>query len=108
MYTNHYIAVEYPFHGIFYKVEMDTSGDLDQQTDKEIPILETDCDMSDGTNLNTDTFTIFFPFDYNKEKIVIKEGDLIKADIAGLEQRGRIIGIYPSQLGGCTVLLTRM
>lgn len=108
MYTDHYCAIEYPFHGVFYKVGIDDSKPLDEQVEEEILIMETDCDMSDGTSLNTDTFTIFFPFDINKDKIVINEGDLIKADIVGMQQQGRVIGIYPSQLGGCTVLLTRL
>lgn len=107
MVTNHFESVEYPFHGVFYRIGIDDSKPLDQQTDETIPVLETECDMSDGTSLNTDTFTIYFPFDFRKEKLKIKEGDLIKADIAGMEQVGKILGIYPSQLYGCTVLLTR-
>ena len=79
-----------------------------QQVDTEIKILETECDMSTGASLNTSTFSVYFHFDINTQKLDIQEGDLIRADIAGMEQRGRIIGIYPSQLGGCTVLLDRI
>ena len=51
--TDHYGSEEYPFHGIFYKVEIDDSKPLDEQVDEEIPIFETDMDMSDGGTLST-------------------------------------------------------
>ena len=106
--TDHYGSEEYPFHGIFYKVEIDDSKPLDGQVDEEIPIFETDMDMSDGGTLSTDTFRVYFPFKSGKEPISIKEGDLFKGVIYGMEQRGRVIGVYPTQLDGCTVLLKRI
>lgn len=107
MYIDHH-SEEYPFAGVFYKIGIDDSKPLDEQVEEEIPIFETICDMSDGSNLSTDTFTLFFPFDKDKETIIIKEGDLFKGNIYGMTQKGRVIGVYPSQLGGCTVLLTRL
>ena len=67
--TDHYGSEEYPFHGIFYKVEIDDSKPLDEQVDEEIPIFETDMDMSDGGTLSTDTFRVYFPFKSGKEPI---------------------------------------
>jgi hypothetical protein len=107
MYIDHYLE-EYPFNGVFFKIGIDDSKPLDEQVEEEIPIFETVCDMSDGTNLNTDTFTLFFPFNSEEENLLIKEGDLFKGDIYGMVQKGRVIGVYPSQLGGCTVLMTRL
>lgn len=107
MYNDFNGIIEYPHKGKFYKIGFDDSKPLDEQTEEEIEIFSTIIDMSDGTSLNTDTFSIYFPFDYKKETILIKEGDLFKGDIYGMEERGRVIGVYPSQLGGCTVLLQR-
>lgn len=81
---------------------------LSMRVDEEIPIFETDMDMSDGGTLSTDTFRVYFPFKSGKEPISIKEGDLFKGVIYGMEQRGRVIGVYPTQLDGCTVLLKRI
>ena len=93
---------------MFYTVGIDDSKPLDQQVEEEIEVFSTILDMGDGTSLSTDTFKVFFPFDAEKETLKIKEGNLFKGMIYGMEQRGRVIGIYPSQLGGCTVLLTRI
>jgi hypothetical protein len=108
MYIDHNDTLEYPFTGLFYRLWIDDSKPLDQRVEEEIPIFETICDMTSGTNLSTDTFTLFFPFNSEKETIQIKEGLLFKGDIYGMEQKGRVIGVYPSQLGGCTVLCTRI
>ena len=98
MYTDHYGTTEYPHFGMFYTIGIDDSKPLDQQTEEEIEVFSTILDLGDGTSLNTDTFKVFFPFDAEKETLMIY----------GMEQKGRVIGIYPSQLGGCTVLLTRI
>ena len=108
MYTNHYGTDEYPFYGSFYEITIDTTKPLDQQVEEERVVFSTECDMSDGNNLSKDVFSVFFPFDSSKDSILIKEGDLFKGDIYGMTQRGRVSGIYPSQLGGCTVVLTRI
>lgn len=109
MYIDHNITEEYPFKdGVFYNVVVDDSKPLEEQVDEEIPIYTTIFDLSDGTNLNTDTFTLFIPFFKDTDTLLIKEGDLFKGDTYGMVQRGRIIGIYPSQLDGCTILLTRL
>ena len=108
MYNDFYGVDEFPFHGVFYRIGIDETKPLEERSEEEIEILDTPCDMYDGSGLNTDTFTIFFPFDIRNENITINEGDMIKANVAGMEQRGKIIGIYPSQLGGCKIVLTRM
>lgn len=86
---------------------IDESLPLDQQQEGEVVIFETEFDLSEGTNLNTDSFKIFFPFDYETERLVINEGQLFRGDVWGTSIKGRVLGIYPSQLGGCTVLCLR-
>lgn len=107
-YTSHYETEEYPFHGVFYRVGIDDSKPLDEQEDEKILIFETILDMGNGTSLSTETFRVYFPFDAERETLVIAEGNLFEGEIYGMTQRGRVIGIYPSQLGGCMVLLTRV
>lgn len=100
--------IKYPHSGVFYRVGvLDESLPLDEQTEGEVVVFETEFDLSEGTNLNTDSFKIYFPFDYANDSLIIDEGQLFKGDIWGATIKGRVIGIYPSQLGGCTVLCTR-
>lgn len=109
MYIDHNVLADYPFkNGVFYKLGIDDSKPLEEQVDEEIAIYTTDFDLTDGTNLNTDTFTMYMPFNKDTDTLVIKEGDLFKGNTYGMMQKGRVIGIYPSQLDGCTVLLTRL
>ena len=100
--------IEYPHWGTFYKIGFDDSKPLDEQTEEEIELFSTKVDMSDGSQLDTNTFFIYFPFNSKKDKLLIKEGDLFKGNIYGMEERGRILGVFPSQLGGCSVLLERI
>ena len=108
MYTDHFAMKEYPFEGIFYKIGVDDSKPLIEQVEEEIEIFSTMFDMSEGGTLSTETFRIFFPFDAYSESLVIAEGNLFKGTIYGASIKGRVTGIYPSQIGGCTVLLTRV
>lgn len=108
MYTNHHDIEEYPYEGYFYRIGVDDSKPLNEQVEEEIVIFETKFDLSEGSNLNMDSFRIFFPFNHEAETLVIKEGNTFKGNIYGASIKGRVVGIYPSQLDGCTVLLTRM
>ena len=108
MYTDHLGMNEYPYTGMFYRIGIDDSLPLDQQKEQDIEIFSTSFDMTEGSSLSTDTFRIMFPFDFATESLVISEGNLFKGLIFGASIKGRVIGIYPSQLGGCTVLLTRV
>lgn len=95
----------YPFEGIFYTVEKDESLPLDQQEEKKIIVLRTKCDIQEaqesesGGNI-TSSFDIFFPFDKNKG-IHVKRGMTFEGNMYGLTVNGVVIGISPSQAGGC-------
>ena len=109
MYIDHNILEQYPFSdGIFYKIGIDNTKPLDERVEEEIEIFSTAFDITTGSNLNTNTFTIIFPFYKEKDELIIKEGDLFKGSTYGMVQKGRVLGIYPSQLDGCSVLLTRI
>ena len=109
MYTNHYGTEEYPFYATFYHLGVDESKPLDQQVEEKIVSFESKCDMSDKSNsLNNDAITIFLPFDYSVDSIGFSIGESVDVDTYGLIQKGRVLGVYPTQLGGITVLCTRI
>lgn len=108
MYTEHYNTTEYPFDGYFFYVGEDKSKPLDERVEEEIVLFRTKFDLSEGSNLSMDSFRIFFPFDFHAETLNINEGNTFSGIICGSTIKGMVLGIYPSQLGGCTILLKRM
>lgn len=96
---------DFPFTGSFYKYGVDENLPLDEQEEKEILVLETKCDIQEsnksesGGNI-TASFNVYFPF--NKEEgIKIKRGMKFRGFIYGLEVNGTVVGVFPTQLGGC-------
>lgn len=109
MYTDHHGTEEYPYIARFYHVGTDENKPLDQQKEEKIVSFETPCDISDqDTGLNNDKITIFFPFDAYEGNIEIKLGESVEVESYGLIQRGRVLGVFPSQLGGIKVMCTRI
>lgn len=108
MYTDLYGITEYPYRGYFFYIGEDKSKPLDERVEEEITLFETTFDLTEGSNLSMDSFRIMFPFDATADTIQISEGNTFKGDIYGSTVKGRVIGIYPSQLGGCNVLLKRI
>lgn len=100
-----YNLEEYPFYATFYHIGVDESKPLDQQVEEKIISFETQCDVDDkNTGLNNDVITIYFPFDKEVESIEVKIGDTMEVETYGLIQRGRVLGVRPSQLGGVKVM----
>lgn len=108
MYTNYHGIEEYPYEGFFYKMGVDESKPLDQQFEEKVHIFDTRFDLSEGVNNDTKMFLVSFPFNHDGQKIEIYEGVLFEGVVFGMMIKGRVIAIYPSQLGGCTVLCTRI
>lgn len=108
MYIDHSLE-EYPFNATFYHLGVDESKPLDQQVEERIVSFETICDVDDkNTGLNNNLITIYFPFDASKEEIQIKLGETMEVNTYGLIQKGRVLGIRPSQLGGVKVMCTKI
>lgn len=104
-----YNLEEYPFYATFYHIGVDESKPLDQQVEEKIISFETQCDVDDkNTGLNNDVITIYFPFDKEAESIEVKIGDTMEIETYGLIQRGRVLGVRPSQLGGVKVMCKRI
>ncbi len=108
MYIDHHLD-EYPFYAKFYHIEVDDSKPLDQQVEEKIVSFETPCDVDDkNTGLNNDLITIYFPFDAEKENVQVKLGETMEVETYGLVQKGRVLGVRPSQLGGVKVMCKRI
>lgn len=109
MYTEHYETEEYPFLATFYHLGVDESLPLDKQKEEKIVSFQTKCDVDDkNTGLNNDVITLYFPFDADHEKIEIILGETMEVETYGLIQKGRVLGVRPSQLGGVKVMCTRI
>lgn len=108
MYIDHYLE-EYPFYATFYHLGVDESKPLDEQVEEKIVSFTTICDVDDkNTGLNNDLITLYFPFDAENESIQIILGETMEVETYGLVQKGRVIGVRPSQLGGVKVMCTRI
>lgn len=109
MYTDHHGTEEYPFYATFYHLGVDESKPLDQQKEEKIVSFESVCDMSDQeTGLNNDKIMLFIPFDAYKGNIEIRLGESVEIESYGLIQKGRVLGVFPSQLGGIKIMCTRI
>ena len=109
MYTDHHGKEEYPFYATFYHLGIDESKPLDQQVEEKIVSFESVCDMSDQeTGLNNDKIMLFIPFDAYEGNIEIRLGESVEIESYGLTQKGRVLGVFPSQLGGIKVMCTRI
>lgn len=111
MYIDRDILQEYPFSGEFYHTEIDNNNpNLEDRVEREIITLTTPCDITESShttrsNFIDSTYTIYVPFDKENEKVVIKRGDLFRADMYGLMIDGQVVGVFPSQIGGITVYI---
>lgn len=108
MYIDHDRLQDYPYYGSFYRVGIDESLPLDQQKEEKIVIFETPCDIAESShswsrNFIWAKYAIYFPFDKEKEDIKVRLGDLFEADVHGLIVNGKVVGVFPSQLGGVTI-----
>lgn len=109
MFTDHFAMKEYPFYATFYHLGVDESKPLDEQVEEKIISFESECDISDrDTGLNSDKITLFVPFNEYEGNIEIKLGETVEIESYGLVQRGRVLGVFPSQLGGIKVMCTRI
>lgn len=109
MYTDHHGTEEYPYYATFYHVGVDKTKPLDEQKEEKIVSFESICDISDQeTGLNNDKITIFIPFSAYARNIEIKLGESVEIESYGLIQKGRVLGVFPSQLGGIKVMCTRI
>lgn len=99
---------EYPFEGEFYRYIDESDLPLDEQTGGEELIWESPCDIIEAShtvssNFIEAKFVVYCPFDPKNESVEIRNGDRFYADFYGIQVNGRVVGVFPSQLGGITV-----
>ena len=109
MYSDHFGTEEYPYTATFYHLGVDDSKPLKEQVEEKIISLVSRCDISDSdTGLNGDKLTLFFPLDITKDKINFSLGESVEVESYGIVQKGRVNGVFPSQLGGVKVICNRI
>lgn len=109
MYTDHYHTEEYPFNATFYHLGVDESKPLNQQVEEKIISFQTKCDVDDkNTGLNNNYITLYIPFSPESENVKVILGEIMEVDTYGLIQKGRVLGVRPSQLGGIKITCTRI
>lgn len=98
---------EYPYAGEFYHTGIDETLPYDQR-DEEVKIIDftTSCDIIEASASTKQEYvdakwTVFFPF-YKETGIDVKIGQLFNGSMYGFSVNGKVIGVAPSQLGGCT------
>lgn len=102
------ILQEYPHYAYFYHMEIDESLPLDQQTESKVIHFETVCDITESSHSWSTTliwakYAVYFPFDRDVDEVKVKLGDMFEANLYGMKANGKVVGVFPSQLGGVTV-----
>lgn len=111
MYIDRFETEEYPFEGEFYKKEIDKTLPPSEWVEKEVVILSTKCDIQESAKQKSAasgfasvSFNIYFPFDKDCG-IEIKKGMFFRGSMYNMEVEGEVIGLFPTQLGGCAVYI---
>lgn len=110
MYRDTNVLNDYPFYGKFYEIFIDKTKPLNQQKAEKRVIFETKCDIQESSHSWSNNFiwakyAIYFPFDVSSDTVKIKLGDYFEGDIYGLIVNGKVVGVFPSQLGGVTAYI---
>lgn len=98
---------DYPFDGLFYRKKIDTTQPLDQQKEVEEVVCQTKCDITEASHSRLGNFTaaayaVYFPIEKTEGFVKPKRGDLFRAEMYGTLVSGKVFGVFPSQLKGCT------
>ena len=93
---------DYPFTGTFYRAVKDTSSLLTPVTEKVV--AEVVCDIQEDANFRaTQTskavYGVYVPFDGDEDVVPVQRGMMFRGYQYGLLVAGKVIGVFPSQLG---------
>ena len=75
---------DYPYEGLFYTTEIDSTLPLDEQEEVEVEILRCNCDITEASHARVNGFikavySIFVPFCPKCQTIVVNRGNLFRA-----------------------------
>ena len=93
---------DYPFTGTFYRAVKDTSSLLNPVTEEIV--AEVVCDIQEESNFRaTQTakavYGVYVPFDSETDVVPVQRGMMFRGEQYGLLVAGKVIGVFPSQLG---------
>lgn len=93
---------DYPFAGTFYRAVKDTSSLLAPVTEEVV--AEVVCDIQEDANFRaTQTskavYGVYVPFDGDEDVVPVQRGMMFRGYQYGLLVAGKVIGVFPSQLG---------
>jgi len=110
MFTDRNALIEYAYNGTFYRNEDVTNPDGDliggDQTQREVVILEVDCDIQDSkkvfqSNVIKKEYTVYFPLQRDMTLPEdFKEGIYFRSEMYGKKISGMVFHIQPTQIGG--------
>lgn len=95
---------DYPFTGEFYKSTIDKTKPLTQQVEEEVIIASVVCDIQEDSNARVSTtaravYDVYVPFDSDTDEVPVQRGHMFRGSQYGLLVAGKVIGVFPSQLG---------
>ena len=95
---------DYPFTGTFYKSVIDKTKPLTQQVETEVVIADVVCDIQEDANFRATAtakavYAVYVPFDSDITEIPVQRGHMFRGNQYGLLVAGKVIGVFPSQLG---------
>lgn len=93
---------DYPFTGTFYRAVKDTSSLLAPVTEEVV--ADVVCDIQEDANFRaTQTskavYGVYVPFDGDEDVVPVQRGMMFRGYQYGLLVAGKVIGVFPSQLG---------
>lgn len=108
--------VEYPYEGAFYRKEIDLSKPPVEQTEEEVEVLSTICDIQRSARLHVGgllaaDYTVYWPLESNANAtgsvdkfadIPVRRGDTFRGMFYGYLVEGVVEIVRPSQLGGAS------
>ena len=93
---------DYPFTGTFYRAVKDTSSLLNPVTEEIV--AEVVCDIQEDSNARVSAtaravYDVYVPFDSDTDVVPVQRGNMFRGYQYGLLVAGKVIGVFPSQLG---------
>lgn len=95
---------DFPFSGEFYRSEADASLPPSAQTARDVVICRVRCDIQEegnyrATQASKAVYGVYVPFDSEADEVPVRRGHMFRGSQYGLLVAGRVIGVFPSQLG---------